>query len=124
VSPVTLQSLVKNVIDIFQQLGDSSSVPRTRVADEEELPYVLRAWKQMDSFPMQLLELGHWLDDVLGRDVLMFVKERALRGTEFSSVWARPWKIAWAQPSKSPFWPGMILAGHNVPEEISLTNVN
>lgn len=51
----------------------------------------------------------------------MCLQERRLRGCKYSSVWAVPYRIVWAQPhsgdgrergsSDSKWWTGMVLAG-------------
>lgn len=41
----------------------------------------------------------------------VLVASRASRGTEFSSVWARPDCLVWAKQAKNCYWPAMLLWG-------------
>eukprot|EP01041_Mallomonas_annulata_P003204 gene3204-6325_t len=55
-------------------------------------------------------------------DALTLVVERKTRGYNLSAIWARPYQLVWAQPSKTPWWPGMILAGTGVPKILADIN--
>lgn len=50
------------------------------------------------------------LDAVLAPATVL-VASRASRGTEFSSVWARPDCLVWAKQAKNCYWPAMLLWG-------------
>jgi hypothetical protein len=63
------------------------------------------------------------LDRVVG-EICTHLMERETRGHSMSSIWAHPHRLVWAQPNKSPWWPGMIIAGHDVPKHIETANLS
>lgn len=50
------------------------------------------------------------------------ISERRMRGYDLSAVWARPSDVVWVQPNKSPWWPAILIAGSNVPPQLSNSN--
>ncbi|CAM9500024.1 unnamed protein product, partial [Sphacelaria rigidula] len=62
--------------------------------------------------PVASATVAAWrvLDAVLSPATVL-VAARASRGTEFSSVWARPDCLVWARQAKNCFWPAMLLWG-------------
>jgi len=58
------------------------------------------------------------------------VKERRLRGTEFSSIWAQPVRLVWAGQKKpggarhqaQAYWPGMVVMYGDTPEFLTRLN--
>lgn len=63
------------------------------------------------------------VDRVVG-EICVHLMERETRGFPMSSIWGRPYKLVWAQPNRSPWWPGMILAGHDVPKYLETVNLS
>lgn len=62
------------------------------------------------------------LDAVLSPATVV-VASRASRGTEFSSVWARPDKLVWAKQAKNFYWPAMLLWGSGTSAALKEVNV-
>lgn len=69
--------------------------------------------------------LAAWraLDAVLSPATVL-VASHASRGTEFSSVWARPDKLVWAKQAKNFYWPAMLLWGSGTTAALREVNVN
>ena len=64
------------------------------------------------------------LDAALG-ELFIILKERGTRGIATSSVWARTYRMLWAQPNKGGLFPCMLLAGGpltDVPTYINKAN--
>lgn len=62
------------------------------------------------------------LDAVLSPATVV-VASRASRGTEYSSVWARPDKLVWAKQAKNFYWPAMLLWGSGTSAALKEVNV-
>jgi hypothetical protein len=77
----------------------------------------------LDSLPREVLGYLRELDERLG-EAIVHIFERRTRGYILSAVWARPHRFVWAQPSKSPWWPGMLIAGDGVPGVLSEINLS
>ena len=97
---------------------DYSSYPVFLVAElKQDIDCLSSSILSSMSFHPSLYTLDKFLN-ILSVDVL----ERCCRGNVASSVWAAPGKLVWAQPPKSAWWPGMIIAtGSNVQEDYSFS---
>lgn len=62
------------------------------------------------------------LDAVLSPATVL-VASNASRGTEFSSVWARPDKLVWARQAKNFYWPAILLWGSGTTAALREVNV-
>ena len=62
------------------------------------------------------------LDCRLG-ELTCHLAERRTRGYLLSAVWAHPYQFVWAQPNKSPWWPGMLPAGAGTPDSLASINI-
>lgn len=62
------------------------------------------------------------MDRVLSPATVL-VASRASRGTEFSSVWARPDCLVWAKQAKNFYWPAMLLWGSKTNPALRDVNV-
>ncbi|CAN0429124.1 unnamed protein product, partial [Laminaria digitata] len=71
-------------------------------------PVVLAAWRALDAVlsPATVLLAFH-----------------ASRGTEYSSVWARPDKLVWAKQAKNFYWPAMLLWGSGTSTALKEVNI-
>eukprot|EP00752_Nemacystus_decipiens_P011440 g10160.t1 len=62
------------------------------------------------------------LDAALSPATVM-VASQAARGTQFSSVWARPDKLVWAKQAKNVYWPAMLLWGSGTTAALKEVNM-
>ena len=62
------------------------------------------------------------LDEALSPATVM-VASQAARGTQFSSVWARPDKLVWAKQAKNVYWPAMLLWGSGTTAALKEVNM-
>lgn len=62
------------------------------------------------------------LDRILSPATVL-VASHASRGSEFSSVWARPDKLVWAKQAKNVYWPAMLLWGSGTTAALREVNV-
>jgi hypothetical protein len=83
-------------------------------------------WLRLSTFLTSNSSLAFSLShlDRLVNELCLHLLERETRGSVSSSVWARPFKLVWAQPNKSPWWPGMVIAGHDVPSHLETINLS
>jgi hypothetical protein len=77
----------------------------------------------LSTLPREALAYVRELDERLG-EAIVHIFERRTRGYILSAVWARPHRFVWAQPTKSPWWPGMVIAGDGVPDVLSEINLS
>eukprot|EP00602_Paraphysomonas_sp_CaronLab_P010161 CAMPEP_0185029736 /NCGR_PEP_ID=MMETSP1103-20130426/16217_1 /TAXON_ID=36769 /ORGANISM="Paraphysomonas bandaiensis, Strain Caron Lab Isolate" /LENGTH=665 /DNA_ID=CAMNT_0027564585 /DNA_START=240 /DNA_END=2237 /DNA_ORIENTATION=+ len=89
----------------------------SRAFSPSRIEYIYR---QLSSEKLATLEA---LDSIVG-ELSVVLYEKATRGFSISSIWAQPHDIVWAQPFKSPWWPGMVLAGGTVPKPIEDVNIS
>lgn len=62
------------------------------------------------------------LDAALSPATVMLASQAA-RGTQFSSVWARPDKLVWAKQAKNVYWPAMLLWGSGTTAALKEVNM-
>lgn len=62
------------------------------------------------------------LDAALSPATVM-VASQAARGTQFSSVWARPDKLVWAKQAKNVYWPAILLWGSGTTAALKEVNM-
>ena len=62
------------------------------------------------------------LDKVLSPATVLLAFH-ASRGTEYSSVWARPDKLVWAKQAKNFYWPAMLLWGSGTSTALKEVNI-
>lgn len=62
------------------------------------------------------------LDEALSPATVM-VASQAARGTQLSSVWARPDKLVWAKQAKNVYWPAMLLWGSGTTAALKEVNM-
>lgn len=68
--------------------------------------------------------LAAWLAlDAVLSPATVLLAFHASRGTEYSSVWARPDKLVWAKQAKNFYWPAMLLWGSGTSTALKEVNI-
>ncbi|CAN0009889.1 unnamed protein product [Discosporangium mesarthrocarpum] len=62
------------------------------------------------------------LDDTLSQAATVVLASRESRGTEYSSVWCRPFGLVWAKKAKNQYWPAMQLWGSGTNTALATIN--